>query len=612
MSEPDMTQADRYRERAGRYETDRLQLAQRSRYLSYARLTVFLAAAASILSVFPGPVSYTTLRVSVGVAGLLVFFALVYWHSRIESRERHLVALVRVNSDAAARVCRDWSALAPGGMEGPGATHPYADDLDLFGRASVFQLLGWTGTDAGRSALAAWLADGAAPETIRERQQAVEELGPLEREREAFAAQGRLVEPARQALDELFVWAETGPWFAKSVWAVWAVRLLGVLIVGLIAAHIAGVIDRPFWLWPLGVSVVLMAAFGKRTAQTFARVFSRFGMVRHHVELFAQMADPSFSSPLLRQLQAELRASGTTAAREMDRLSRIAQLADLRLVTLIHPVITLATLWDFHVLVALERWQAETAPHLRRWYAALGQFDALAAMASLRHDNPSWAFPEIDQSCALFEAEQLGHPLIAGDHRVANDVTVGPTGSFLMVTGSNMSGKSTLLRAIGVNVVLAQAGAPVCAERLRMPPLRLCTSIRVQDSLEAGVSYFMAALQRLKLVVETARSVRDEEPRLLYLLDEVLQGTNTAERQVAVRRVLRHLLDRRTIGVVTTHDLELADCDELAAACQAVHFTEGVERHDEGVRLVFDYRLRPGVATSKNALKLLQSVGLDG
>jgi DNA mismatch repair ATPase MutS len=330
------------------------------------------------------------------------------------------------------------------------------------------------------------------------------------------------------------------------------------------------------------------------------------------VELFAQMADPSFSSPLLRQLQAELRASGTTAAREMDRLSRIAQLADLRLVTLIHPVITLATLWDFHVLVALERWQAETAPHLRRWYAALGQFDALAAMASLRHDNPSWAFPEIDQSCALFEAEQLGHPLIAGDHRVANDVTVGPTGSFLMVTGSNMSGKSTLLRAIGVNVVLAQAGAPVCAERLRMPPLRLCTSIRVQDSLEAGVSYFMAALQRLKLVVETARSVRDEEPRLLYLLDEVLQGTNTAERQVAVRRVLRHLLDRRTIGVVTTHDLELADCDELAAACQAVHFTEGVERHDEGVRLVFDYRLRPGVATSKNALKLLQSVGLDG
>jgi DNA mismatch repair ATPase MutS len=180
-----------------------------------------------------------------------------------------------------------------------------------------------------------------------------------------------------------------------------------------------------------------------------------------------------------------------------------------------------------------------------------------------------------------------------------------------MVTGSNMSGKSTLLRAVGLNVVLAQAGAPVCAERLRMPPLRPCTSIRVQDSLEAGVSYFMAALERLKLVVVTARSARDGGPRVLYLLDEVLQGTNTAERQVAVRRVLRLLLDLPTIGVVTTHDLELAACDELAAACHPVHFTEGVEQDGEGVRLVFDYRLQPGIATSRNALKLLRSVGLD-
>jgi hypothetical protein len=611
MSEPDKNQADRYRERAGQYEAARLKLAQRSRYLSYARLTVFLTAAASMLSVLPGPVSHAVLRVSAGVAGLFAFFALVYWHSRIESRERRLGALARVNADAAARVCREWSALAPGGIDSPGAAHPYADDLDLFGRASVFQLLGWTGTDAGRSTLAAWIANAASPQAIRERQRAVGELAPLEREREAFAAQGHLVEPAREALEDLFVWAETDPWFANRRWAVWAVRLLALLILSLIAAHIGGLIDRPLWLWPLAVSGALMAVFGKRTAQTFARVFSRFGMVRHHAELFAQMADTPCSSPLLRQLQAELRASGTTAAREMARLSQIGQLADLRLVALFHPVITLITLWDFHVLTALEQWQTETAPHLRRWYAALGQFDALAALASLRHDNPSWAFPEIDESCAVFEAEQLGHPLIAGDHRVANDVTVGPPGGLLMVTGSNMSGKSTLLRAIGVNVVLAQAGAPVCAERLRMPPLRLCTSMRVQDSLEAGVSYFMAALQRLKLVVDTARSGRDGEPRLLYLLDEVLQGTNTAERQVAVRRVLRHLLDLRTIGVVTTHDLELADCAELEAACHAVHFSEGVERHDEGVRLVFDYQLRPGVATSRNALKLLQSVGLD-
>jgi MutS domain V len=611
MSEPDKTQADRYRERSRRHDTDRLKVAQRSRYLSYARLTVFLAAAASILSVVPGPVSYSALRIGAGVAGLLIFVVLVAWHSRIDARERRLAALVRVNSDAAARVCREWSALAPSGVDGPGAGHPYADDLDLFGRASLFQLLGWTGTDAGRSTLAAWITGAASPATIRDRQRAVDDLAALEDEREAFAAQGRLVEPARDALEGLFAWAETGPWFARRAWAVWSVRLLALLVVGLMAAHIGGLIDRPLWLWPLGVSAVLMATFGKRIARTFTQVFSRFGMVRHHAELFAQMTDTPCSSPLVRQLQAELRASGTTAADEMARLSRIGQLADLRLVTIFHFVINLVTLWDFHVLVALERWQVGTSPHLRRWYTALGEFDALAALASLRHDNPSWAFPEIDESCVAIEAEQMGHPLIAGDHRVGNDVTVGPPGSFLMVTGSNMSGKSTLLRAIGVNVVLAQAGAPVCAGRLRMPPLGLCTSMRVQDSLEAGVSYFMAALQRLKLVVESARAVEAGDPRLLYLLDEVLQGTNTAERQVAVRRVLRHLLDLPTLGVVTTHDLELAACDELSAACHAVHFSEGVEREDEGVRLVFDYHLRPGVATSRNALKLLQVVGLD-
>ena len=437
------------------------------------------------------------------------------------------------------------------------------------------------------------------------------ELAPREREREEFAALGRLVEPARHALDGLYEWAEAGPWFTRHRWAPWAVRFLAALILGLLGLHVAGIIDRPLWLYPLAVSGLLMAVFGKRTAQTFNRVFSRYGLLQRHAELFARITDTPFASPLLCRLQADLQESGLTAAREMGRLSMIGRFADLRLVVLFHPVITLLTLWDFHVLTELERWQARTAPHLRRWFAALGEFDALSALAALSHDNPDWVFPDIAESACRLEAQQLGHPLIAAERRVANDVTVGAPGSFLMVTGSNMSGKSTLLRAIGVNAMLAQAGAPVCASRLTMPPLAMCTSMRVQDSLEEGVSYFMAALRRLKLVVASARSVRDGDPMLLYLLDEVLQGTNTAERQVAVRRILRHLMTLRAIGAVTTHDLELAACDELAGSCQAVHFTEGVEHHEEGLRLTFDYLLKPGIATSRNALRLLEMVGLD-
>jgi hypothetical protein len=611
MNPPESTLTVRYQNAAARHGAERDRHQRQSRWLSYARLVVFLAAAACILSLFPGPVSHGALRVGAGLGGFVAFFVLVGWHSRVEERERWRATLARVNEEAAARVGRDWNALPPANTGGPGPGHAYAHDLDIFGHASLCQLLGSVGTDAGRATLAGWLTRSAPPDAIRLRQRAVAELAPLEREREEFAALGRIVEPAQRALDGLYEWAETGPWFIAHAWAPWAIRLLAAVLLGLVVAHIAGVIDRALWLYPLGVSAILMAVFGRRIAKTYTRVFSRSRLVSHHAALFARIGEATFTSPSLKALQEDLRRSGLTASREMAKLSFIEQFADLRLVTLLHPLITLVTLWDFHVLVELERWQARAAPHLRRWFGALGEFDALSALAWLRHDNPEWAFPEIDEASSQLVARQLGHPLIPGDRRVPNDVIVGPPGRFLMVTGSNMSGKSTLLRAIGANVVLAQAGAPVCAMRLTLPPLAVFTSMRVQDSLEEGVSYFMAALQRLKFVVSAARAVGPGEPMVLYLLDEILQGTNTAERQVAVRRIVHHLLTLRVIGAVTTHDLELAASEDLTAVCDTVHFSEGVEHQDDGLRLSFDYTLKPGVATSRNALKLLRSVGLE-
>ena len=221
----------------------------------------------------------------------------------------------------------------------------------------------------------------------------------------------------------------------------------------------------------------------------------------------------------------------------------------------------------------------------------------------------------MDQRIAVLRGRALGHPLLADDRRVANDVEVGPAGTILLITGSNMSGKSTLLRAIGLNALLAQAGAPVCAAAFEMPPADLQTSIRVQDSLELGLSYFMAALARLKQIVDAAiqdgRGQADPDRTtgrvLLYLLDEVLQGTNSIERGIAVRAVVRHLLDAGAIGVMTTHDLALADEEPLMSAAGLAHFTEQV--HPDG-RMTFDYRLRPGLATSTNALRLMQLIGI--
>jgi DNA mismatch repair ATPase MutS len=270
-------------------------------------------------------------------------------------------------------------------------------------------------------------------------------------------------------------------------------------------------------------------------------------------------------------------------------------------------------LWDFHVLAGLERWRSRSGRRAREWLKGLGEVEALSALAGLAHDNPEWAFPEIHPGqSATIDGTDVGHPLLREDKRVVNDIEVGPARTFLLVTGSNMSGKSTLLRAIGLNVVLAQAGGVVCAARFRMPTVCLFTSMRVRDSIEHGVSYFMAGLVRLRSIVTAARAHSVDDGAFLYLLDEVLQGTNSAERHVAVCRIVGELISMDTLGAVTTHDLALADAEELKQACRPVHFTETIEVGGDGAAagMSFDYRLRPGVATSTNALRLLELMGI--
>jgi DNA mismatch repair ATPase MutS len=299
----------------------------------------------------------------------------------------------------------------------------------------------------------------------------------------------------------------------------------------------------------------------------------------------------------------------------MRRLQRIVVLARIRhspmLFIFVYLPLQIVLLYDFHILSLLEAWQTEFGVHARAWFRALGQFEALASLAALAHDNPAWSMPQVDASEKGFQASALGHPLLPAGSRVANDVELGPPGSFLLVTGSNMSGKSTLLRAIGVSAVLAQSGAPVCAGQLKMPPLALATSMRLRDSLESGVSFYMAELLRLKQIVDQARHAEPRKGRLLlYLLDEVLMGTNSRERHIAVERVMEHLLRHDTIGAISTHDLELATSPRLAAACRCVHFRETLHGEQAEQVMTFDYRLRPGVATTSNALKLLEIVGL--
>jgi DNA mismatch repair ATPase MutS len=385
-----------------------------------------------------------------------------------------------------------------------------------------------------------------------------------------------------------------------SVMLLWAFAL----------AQIFGLVSYPFWAIFATINFVFSLTLGREIYRTISQVNAGERGFKQYAEAFQLLSEAHFESASLKRLQSELGAESAPAHTALRRLQKRVNFIIPPSAQLYFPL-QAVTLWDVHLLNGLEHWQAQFGTHARGWITALGEAEALASLAALSHANPAWAFPTVDLKADRLAGVQLGHPVLPDDGRVPNSVEVGPADTFLLVTGSNMSGKSTLLRAIGANIVLAQAGGPVCAEQLSMPPVVLWTCMRVEDSLEQGVSYFMAELQRLKQVVQAAEEAHGRGERLFYLLDEILQGTNTAERQIAARRVIHYLLEMDALGAVSTHDLGLAEAPELATAARPVHFTELVlsgNGSSEGAKMTFDYKLLPGVATSTNALKLMDIV----
>ncbi len=603
-------------QRAERFRAQAEAAARRAGRLSTARLLVFLTAALALAGAWDRRGATRAWLLAGGLLLLLAFLELVRRHARAVREHRWQTELALGSELALARLRRDWGNLPrPDPAEAPPA-HPYAADLDVFGRASLAQLLGAVSTFPGRQRLHAWLLAPSPREDVLERQAAVRELAPLLELRDDFAARGRLpgrVDPER--IRAFVAWTQAPSWLRPRPALRVAAWLVPAITVSLAALQVADVLRGGWWAFGLAAAAVVTWVSSRHAHAVFERAASGEEGVAGYAEQLALLQHCDFHSPCLVRLVAELRA-GRGAARAIRRLDGLLSYAEARNNTLFWLPVQLVFLWDLHVLRALERWQEKYGAHVAGWFEALGQADALAALAGLAHDHPDWAFPDLTESAvgapALVRAVALAHPLLPDDAAVANDVEVGPPGTFLLVTGSNMSGKSTLLRAIGINVVLAQAGGPVCARALSLPPVELWTSMRVVDSLERGISHFMAELERLKQIVDAARRVEAEDGRtLLYFVDEVLQGTNSAERQVAARRIIRHLVDHRAIGAVTTHDLELGDAPELAGAVVAVHFRETVHTDGEGPPLTFDYRLRPGVATSRNALKLMEIVGLD-
>jgi hypothetical protein len=592
----DATPREIYTERLAERTRQLQDLSNRRHRLGYIRLLIAVAAIALIWFAVRGVAPAWPIALPVAA-----FIAFVWWQSRIEREAECIRRAISFYERGIARLDHRWQGGGETGERFSDPHHPYASDLDLFGRGSLFELLSTARTRGGEARLAGWLKSASSIDELRVRHEAVQELRPLLDLRERLAVLG---DDFRTGVnpEHLAAWAST-PVHPFPAW-----HRIAALVLGVVAAFVIG-----WWFATAFIGIestraliataVVEWSFAYSIRVRVRNIVEAINQPAHDLELLSQilatLESQQFHSPRLTELRAAIDVRGRSASWRIGRLRRWMELFDSR-ENFIVRALDAPLMWTVQIAMAIEAWRAENGALIPGWLDAVSEIEALSALANYAWEHPGDPFPQFVEG-AVFDAQDLGHPLLAEARCVRNSVALTAPRQLLVVSGSNMSGKSTLLRAAGVNAVLALAGAPVRATRLTISHLSLGASIRTMDSLEEGHSRFMAEILRLKQILELPAPA-------FFLLDELLHGTNSHDRAIGAEGLIRALLKRGAIGLATTHDLSLARvADELAPAAENVHFEDRLE---DG-RLVFDYRMRPGVVARSNALDLMRAVGLD-
>jgi hypothetical protein len=534
------------------------------------------------------------------LAPLFAIVVLAVIHERVLKRRGRCSRTVAYYERALARIDNRWMGTGETGERFQNVSHPYSRDLDLFGGGSLFQLLCTARTRAGQETLANWLLAPSSPELVGSRQAAVAELRHRLDLREDLAV---LAEEAHSlaSVEVLAAWGEGEPLLASKFLRFGTAMLAGLWLASIVA----------WMVWGLGylallasmVNISLNLSYRRRMEEVIGAVESAARDLGLLAGVLARLEAEEFVAPGLVELRAALQSQGWPPSRWIARLKRLMEYLDSRrnlIVRSIDPFV----FWELQCACAVEAWRKRTGPAVRRWLATVGEFEALSSLAGYAYEHPADVFPEFAEASPRFEAEGLAHPLLSDRDAVRNDLCFGGDLRVLIISGPNMAGKSTLVRAVGINAVLAQCGAPVRARRLRLSALAVGASICVLDSLQGGISRFYAEIRRLKQITDLTRGPL----AVLFLLDEFLQGTNSHDRRLGAEAMVRSLVERGAIGLVTTHDLALAQIAEgLGLRAANAHFEDRLE---DG-KLLFDYRLQPGVVETSNALNLMRSIGLD-
>jgi hypothetical protein len=528
------------------------------------------------------------------------FIALMSWHSRVLRDLQRFKRAIEFYERGFARLDERWEGSGEHGDRFVDPAHPYAQDLDLFGKGSLFQLLCSARTRAGEQILASWLKDAASPEEIRSRQDALKELRPNLALREDLAVLGAdigaVVDP-----DTLIKWGNGATLLNSLLLRIFVAILALLTFATLIIWMLTG--QHLWFLLMVLIEMVFIYFYRHTVREGVGRAEKACQGLQLFSQVLARLEKERFETDYLSKLRDALDRDGFPPSRLIARLDYLMVLLDSRKNAYFAPV-AFIFLWEMQLAFFIEDWRRQYGGAIAGWIEAAAEMEALLSLAGYAYEHPEDPFPELSDQSPCFEGRGLGHPLLPDAKCVRNDVKLTAEERVLVVSGSNMSGKSTLLRTVGINAVLALAGAPVRARQLRISGLAVGASIRILDSLQGGTSRFYAEITRLRKLA----SLADGPVPLMFLLDELLHGTNSHDRRIGAEAVIKGLVRRGSIGLMTTHDLALAHIvDALAPRASNVHF----EDHIENGQIAFDYLLRPGIVKKSNALELMRSIGLE-
>lgn len=594
-----MNPENHYTERLSRTEGQLQQVKKQIFRISMLRLALFIAGIAGLYFFF----NQTTLLIICICLTFLPLFILVKIHNRFFIRKEWLETQARIIQEELQALSGDYSSFEDG-KEYVNPEHPYSFDLDIFGRRSLFQSINRTCTFFGKNRLAKWLQNHLHEKTsIEKRQEMVREISEHTLFREQFRVAGLVHHGQSSDGEKIQAWSQSPAQYLHAGWVkafIWGVPVINSL---LLITSLAGWTSFSWLGLSFGIFLVLSFGIIKRATYIQETYGKQLKSLNGYARLIALAKAENWKSAGMQELMERFNLNGQSPIQALQQLSKELDRLDLRNNQFLYVLLEGSIFFQLQEIVRIERWKARYGQHISKWLETVGELDALCSLGTFAYNHPQYTYPELTEKPFCFLATQMGHPLMPASQCVKNDATIPPRPFFLIITGANMAGKSTYLRTIGVNYLLACIGAPVCCERLKLYPNQLITSLRTSDSLSDNESYFFAELKRLKRIID----LLNQGQQLFIILDEILKGTNSMDKQKGSFDLIRQFMQLKANGIIATHDLLLGSLikqfpEEIRNYC----FEADIKENE----LTFSYKLREGVAQNMNACFLMKKMGI--